>query len=94
MSAVECFTLARTAYDEQSTGSGRRLQTLARFAKIGLVPGQDFDATQIELRILRSASPKLANDRIMIQFKINKAVKDINGFAYTTKTGAMDTPTI
>ena len=31
--------------------------------------------------------PQIAFDRIMIQFKINKDVQSINGWAFTTKTG-------
>src|SRR5262245_20290713 len=35
--------------------------------------------------------PEVAQDRIMLQFKINPAVSDINGWAYTTKTGLYGT---
>ena len=63
---------------------------LARFAKIGLVPGTDFDASKLNADFV-SRIPQVAHDRIMVQFKINKDVKDINGFAYTTKTGLYGT---
>src|SRR5262249_15351014 len=35
--------------------------------------------------------PEIAFDRIMLQFKINKEVKDINGWGFTTKTGLYGT---
>ena len=63
---------------------------LARFAKIGLVPGQDFDASKLKADFARRI-PEAAFDRIMLQFKINPAVKDIDGWAYTTKTGIYGT---
>lgn len=63
---------------------------LARFARIGLVPGQDFNAATLNADFVRRI-PQAAFDRIMLQFKINPAVKDINGWNYTTKTGIYGT---
>ena len=63
---------------------------LAKFAKIGLVPGKDFDAGKLKADFLKRI-PEIAQDRIMIQFKINKDVKDINGWTFTTKTGLYGT---
>jgi hypothetical protein len=63
---------------------------LARFAKIGLVPGQDFDASKLNADFAKRI-PQIGFDRIMLQFKVNPAVKDINGWAYTTKTGIYGT---
>ena len=63
---------------------------LARFAKIGLVAGQDFDASKLNA-VFAKRIPEIAFDRIMIQFKINKEVKDINGWGFTTKTGLYGT---
>ena len=48
---------------------------LAKFAKIGLVPGQDFDASKLNADFAKRI-PEVAFDRIMLQFKINKDVKD------------------
>jgi hypothetical protein len=59
---------------------------LAKFAKIGLVAGQDFDATKLNADFVKRI-PQVAFDRIMLQFKVNKEVKNVNGFGYTTKTG-------
>lgn len=63
---------------------------LAPFAKIGLVPGQDFDASKLNADFVKRI-PGVGFDRIMLQFKINSAIKDIGGWAYTTKTGIYGT---
>jgi hypothetical protein len=42
-------------------------------------------------RISSSAYPGVGFDRIMLQFKISKDVKDENGWAYPTKTGICGT---
>jgi hypothetical protein len=63
---------------------------LAKFARIGIVPGQDFDASKLKADFLKRV-PEVAFDRIMLQFKINKAVQNINGFVFTTKTGIYGT---
>jgi hypothetical protein len=63
---------------------------LAKFAKIGLVAGKDFDASKLNADFAKRI-PQIAFDRIMIQFKINKDVQSINGWAFTTKTGLYGT---
>ncbi|MGG5821001.1 DUF1254 domain-containing protein [Falsiroseomonas sp. HW251] len=63
---------------------------IARFASIGLVPGQDFDASKLRADFA-SRIPSVSFDRIMLQFRINSAVKNINGWAYTTRTGIYGT---
>jgi hypothetical protein len=63
---------------------------LAKFAKIGLVPGKDFDASKLNADFVKRI-PEIAFDRIMLQFKINKAVKHVNGWAYDTETGIYGT---
>jgi hypothetical protein len=63
---------------------------VAKFAKIGIVPGQDFDASKLNADFMRRI-PEVGVDRIMIQFKINKAIENDNGFAFTTKTGIYGT---
>ena len=63
---------------------------VARFAKIGLVPGKDFDASKLNADFVKRI-PEVAFDRIMLQFKVNKEVKEINGFGFTTKTGIYGT---
>src|SRR5215475_12683835 len=63
---------------------------LAKFARIGLVPGKDFDASKLDADFAKRI-PQVAFDRIMLQFRVNKAVKHINGWNYTTKTGIYGT---
>ena len=63
---------------------------LANFARIGLVPGMDFDAGKLDADFAVRI-PEVAFDRIMLQFKINEAVKHINGWNFTTKTGLYGT---
>lgn len=63
---------------------------VARFARIGLVPGQDFDASKLNADFAKRI-PEVAFDRIMAQFKLNSEVKDVNGWGFTTKTGIYGT---
>ena len=63
---------------------------LAKFAKIGLIAGQDFDASKLNADFAKRI-PEIAFDRIMLQFKVNKDVKDINGWGFTAKTGLYGT---
>ena len=63
---------------------------LAKFAQIGLVPGKDFDATKLRADFAKRI-PQVAFDRIMLQFKINRNVKHINGWNFTTRTGLYGT---
>jgi hypothetical protein len=63
---------------------------VAKFAKIGIVPGQDFDASKLSADFMKRI-PEFGVDRIMIQFKINKAIENDNGFAFKTKTGIYGT---
>ena len=44
---------------------------LAKFAKIGIVPGKDFDASKLKADFVKRV-PGAAFDRIMLQFKVNK----------------------
>src|SRR5690242_16100156 len=63
---------------------------LAKFARIGLVPGKDFDASKLNADFAKRI-PEIAFDRIMLQFKVNKDVQHINGWNFTTKTGLYGT---
>ena len=63
---------------------------LARFARIGIVPGQSFDASKLKADFVKRV-PEVGFARIMVQFKINKAIKNENGWAFTTKTGIYGT---
>ena len=63
---------------------------VAKFARIGLVPGRDFDASTLRADLVKRI-PQLGFDRIMLQFEINRDVKHINGWNFTTKTGIYGT---
>jgi len=63
---------------------------LAKISRIGLVPGKDFDASKLNADFAKHI-PQIAFERIEVQFKVNKEIKDINGWVYTTKTGIYGT---
>lgn len=63
---------------------------VARFARIGLVPGEDFDRTKLHADFV-ARIPHVAFDRIMLQLKVGKAVKNVNGWLYDTVTGIYGT---
>lgn len=63
---------------------------VARFAQIGLVPGKDFDKSKLKADFA-SRIPHAAFDRILLQLKVNKAVKNVNGWLYDTVTGVYGT---
>ncbi|CAN7746504.1 DUF1254 domain-containing protein [Bradyrhizobium sp. LjRoot220] len=63
---------------------------LAKFARIGIVPGQEFDESKLKADFLKRV-PEAAVDRIMLQFKVNKDMKDESGWGFTTKTGIYGT---
>lgn len=63
---------------------------VARFARIGLVPGQDFDKTKLNADFV-ARIPHIAFDRIMLQLKVGKSVKNVNGWLYDTVTGIYGT---
>jgi hypothetical protein len=89
MDAKEYFTLLAQLMKTNPPAAADRPE-LARFARIGLVAGQDFDAGKLHADFVKRI-PGIAFDRIMAQFKLNKEVKDTNGWAFTTKTGIYGT---
>jgi hypothetical protein len=60
---------------------------VARLARIGLVPGKEFDLSKLPPDVAKGLekAPKAAQGQIMGYFK--KAGKDINGWMFTTRTG-------
>jgi len=64
---------------------------VAKMAKIGLVPGQDFDGSKLGAfdKEAIKAIPKTAQLKIMEYFK--QAGKPVNGWMFTTKTGIYGT---
>jgi hypothetical protein len=89
MDAVAYFTLLAQLM-KTNPPSSADAPALAKYAKIGLVPGKDFDASKLRADFAKRI-PEIAFDRIMLQFKINKDVKDVNGWGYITKTGLYGT---
>jgi hypothetical protein len=89
MDAVAYFTLLCELMKTNPPAAADAPQ-IAKFAKIGIVPGQNFDASKLKADFLKRV-PEVSVDRIMLQFKINKDVKDENGWAFTTKTGIYGT---
>ena len=89
LDAVAYFTLLAQLMKTNPPAAADKAE-VAKFASIGLVPGKDFDASKLNADFAKRI-PQVAFDRIMLQFKTNKAVQDINGWGYTTKTGVYGT---
>jgi hypothetical protein len=89
MDAVSYFTLLCELMKTNPPSQADAGQ-LARFAGIGIVPGQSFDASKLKADFAKRI-PDIAFDRIMLQFRINKAITQQNGWAFTTKTGIYGT---
>jgi hypothetical protein len=85
MDAVAYFTLLAQLM-KTNPPSTADAPEVARFAKIGLVPGQDFEPTKFNANFVKRV-PQVAFDRIMLQVKVNKAIKNVNGWIYDTATG-------
>ncbi|MBW9115493.1 DUF1254 domain-containing protein [Rhizobium cauense] len=89
LTAVEYFTLLAELM-KTNPPSDADAPALERFERIGLVAGKDFDASKLKADF-QNRIPTVGFDRIMLQFKINSQVKNINGWAFTTKTGLYGT---
>jgi hypothetical protein len=89
MSTNDYFTLLCKLMKDNPPSAADAPQ-LRKFEKIGIVAGKDFDPSKLKADLAKRI-PEVAVDRIMLQFKVNKDVKDLNGWAYTTKTGIYGT---
>jgi hypothetical protein len=89
MDAVAYFTLLCKLMKDNPPAAADAPQ-LAKFARIGIVPGQDFDASKLKADFLKRV-PEVSFDRIAIQLKVNKEMTDENGWGYTTKSGIYGT---
>lgn len=89
MDAVAYFTLLAQLM-KTNPPAPADAAALARFAKIGLVSGKEFDASKLNADFAKRI-PEIAFDRIMLQFKVNKDVQHIDGWNFTTKTGLYGT---
>jgi hypothetical protein len=63
---------------------------LEKLARIGIVPGQDFDRGKFDVDFARRV-PEVGFDRIMLHFRFSDDVKDVNGWGFTLKTGLYGT---
>jgi hypothetical protein len=89
MDAVAYFTLLCKLMKDNPPAAADAPQ-VAKFARIGIVPGQEFDASKLKADFVKRV-PEIGFDRIMLQFKINKDMKDEQGWGFTTKTGLYGT---
>ena len=89
MDAVGYFTLLAQLM-KRNPAYAADAPELAKFAQIGLVAGQDFDASKFDPAFANRV-PSVAFDRIMLQFKVGKPVRNENGFMYDSVTGIYGT---
>lgn len=89
MDAVEYFTLLAQLM-KTSPPSPADAEEVARYAAIGLVPGRDFDAGKLTADFAKRI-PGVAFDRIMLQFKTGKSIRNINGWVFDSVTGIYGT---
>ena len=89
MDTVSYFTLLAQLM-EANPPAAADAPELAKYEKIGLVAGKEFDASKLNADFAKRI-PQVAFDRIMLQFKVNKAVKNINGWMFDTETGVYRT---
>lgn len=85
MDAIQYFTLLADLM-KSNPPAAEDAAELSRFARIGLVPGKDFDASRLRADFAKRI-PQIAFDRIMLQFKVGKSVKNINGWMFDSVTG-------
>ena len=85
MDAVAYFTLLAQLMKENPP-TAADAPKVARFAKIGLVPGKDFDASKLDADFVKHI-PRIGFDRIMLQLKVNDGIKKVNGWLFDADTG-------
>jgi hypothetical protein len=89
MSAQEYFTLLCQLMKDNPPAKADAAE-LKKFERIGIVAGKDFDASKLNADFVKRI-PQVAFDRIMLQFKVNKSLKHINGWAFDQVTGIYGT---
>lgn len=90
LSAVDFFTLFCELL-KTNPPTAADAPIIERLATIGIVPGQDFDASKLDV-VLQKRLPQMAFARMMLHFKASDGdFKDTNGWSYTTKTGLYGT---
>ena len=89
MDAVAYFTLLAQLLKANPPAAADAAE-VAKFSRIGLVPGRDFDASKLDADFA-GRIPQVSFDRIMLQMKVNKTVKNINGWLFDDETGIYET---
>ncbi|MGF7161517.1 hypothetical protein FHS85_003158 [Rhodoligotrophos appendicifer] len=90
MDALEYFTLLADLL-KKNPPAAADAPVVEKLAQIGIVPGQDFDKSKLDAVFIKRI-PEVAVARIMLHFKFSDGdLNDINGWAYTTKTGLYGT---
>jgi len=89
LDAVEYFTLLAELM-KRNPPSAADAPALEKFARIGLVPGQSFDASKLKADFVKRI-PQIGFARIMLQFKVGTKVKHLNGWLFDTETGRYGT---
>ena len=90
MDAAGYFKLL-TALMKENPPAKEDAPIVEKMAKIGIVPGQDFDMSKLDpaaAKVLQGV-PKAAQEKIMAHFKA--AGTFVNGWLFTTKTGIYGT---
>lgn len=86
MDAVEYFTLLCQLM-KTNPPSAADAPMIEKLASIGIVPGQDFDASKFNVDFAKRV-PQVGNAHIMLHFKFSDGdVQNVNGWGFTTKTG-------
>jgi hypothetical protein len=90
MNAGEYFKLL-AALMEQNPPSVQDAPMVAKMAKIGVVPGKDFDIRKLDPAVAKGLErvPKAGFEQIMAHFK--SAGTEVNGWSFTLKTGIYET---
>jgi len=90
LSAKDYFTLL-AALMKRNPPAAADAPALERFATIGLVPGQDFDAAKLDKRFDKRV-PSVGYDKIVLHFVDSDGdMTRENGWSFTTKTGLYGT---
>ena len=89
MDAVEYFTLLAQLM-KRNPAYAADAPALKQYERIGLVAGKDYDPSKLKADFVKRI-PQAAFDRIMLQFKVGKTVKNINGWMFDTQTGIYGT---
>ena len=87
MDAAAYFTLLASLMKDNPPAAADATM-VAKLAKIGIVPGQEFDASKLPAAAARSI-PEMAQKRILGHFK--QGGSDLNGWIFTTNAGVYGT---